>query len=323
MLFQVARVNPFFDESKKVMAPVSSSPYDRRISELRRRTRHKVRRRLLDSLASKNVQYAKIVSILDWVSALFRECERLHTHGAVPLAYARSLGPDRTIKRYMELALASCDEHGYPDFIVDGATLHVPQMRHNKDDMARAEAKWERERALVRERKRRQRARQSADRTPHRSPQKVPSEAICEMSRSDSSLREEDLKQDKDKSFDQLLEEAAARAEAVEHECSQGQEVEAAPMTSAQITEAAYREIEAERERVPARTLVAVPPLRGQLTKWGYRADLAARHRFTDNELALAVEKVERARTPLHNRAGAVVATILRWRTGKWERVAA
>ncbi len=304
------------------MATLKSTAYDRRIHELRQRTRHKVRRRLLDMLAAQKTPYVKIVSVLNWVSALFRECERLQTHGALPLAYARGLGPLRTIDRYLKAALTSVDPHGYPDFVIIGDTLHVPQMRHDKEDMARAEAAWK----ATRERRRlAQKARRKAARCQSNSLGLADTGTtghISGVKPTDSSLREEDLKQDKDKSFEQLMEEAVARAEAADaavgHECPQGQEAEPKPMSSAEITEAAYREIEAERAAAPVIVMAQVSPLRGQLTRWGYDAARAARHRFTERELALAVEKIEKARTPLSNRAGAVVATILRWRKGTW-----
>jgi hypothetical protein len=111
------------------------------------------------------------------------------------------------------------------------------------------------------------------------------------------------------------------QAEAVGVGCEQPQETEAElrARLSLERTEADARELEAERARSPVQPVAKAPPLRGQLTQWGYRPEWAARHRFTEHELAMAVEKIEAARTPLQNRAGAVVATILRWRTGQWQ----
>ena len=307
------------------MASVSSSPYDLRIQEYRSRVRHPVRRRLLNSLAAQRTPFNRIIGLMEWLGALMAECERTRTHGALPLAFARGLLSRRTFDRYLPILLAQVDTKGGHDFYIREDTLFISRLRCDEAHRLRAEARWAERRRYERDKKRAQRARkvaQTAQAAPNRMPQTPPSEASCEMSPRPTLFESRETRKTEDKSFDQLLEEAAARAEAVEHECSQGQEVEAAPMTSAEITEAAYREILAEREAEPVQTLVVVPPLRGQLTKWGYRADLAARHRFTDNELALAVEKVERARTPLGNRAGAVVATILKWRRGQWSRAA-
>lgn len=321
MLFQVARVNPFFDESKKVMVRPVTDLYHRRIDLLCKRIRHPTKRRLIRRLEAEKKSYAGILGILSWLDALFGECEKARNHGAVTIEKAKSFLSRTTYKRYVDILLRQTDDYGKPDFHLDEHFIHILNLRPSAQAKRAAEARWEAKRLYERDRKRAYRAAQSGQAAPSTSPQKVPSEAFCDLSPR-SLYESKDQDQDKD-SAGAKLDAMAERLERLEQEAvgsnePQGQEVELAPMTSAEITEAAYREIEAERERVPARTLVAVPPLRGQLTAWGYRADLAARHRFTDNELALAVEKVERARTPLGNRAGAVVATILKWRRGDW-----
>lgn len=70
------------------------------------------------------------------------------------------------------------------------------------------------------------------------------------------------------------------------------------------------------RERPAAKREVCRVPR--QLLDWGFRPAMAARHRLTEHELALGIETVLAARTPLFNKAGAVVAAALRYRSGQW-----
>jgi hypothetical protein len=123
----------------------------------------------------------------------------------------------------------------------------------------------------------------------------------------------------------------SARSESVEDVGRERPEVQRA-LTSLEITEAALaeerRDAEEAAKKVARQPHQQAPspvpktppePLPKTLERWGYRPALVAKHRFTERELNLAVEKVEAAKTPLGNRAGAVVATILRWRTGQWQ----
>jgi hypothetical protein len=304
------------------MARAYSTDYDLQVSELAERRKHPVARRIIGAMVQRGSPHSAILGVLDFVSAIFAACEKRRTHGHLALEHVTGLRPKRTLDRYMSLLLDLDDGEGGKDFYLVGGTLFVPHFRHSVADMKRAEAGWERTRQRRAEAQRKRRLAARCQTTPNTMAPTPTSEPFCEVKPSDSSLREENP-QDKDTAWAELcaLGERMEQAEAVGVGCEQPQETEAElrARLSLERTEAAARELEAERARSPVQPVAKAPPLRGQLTQWGYRPEWAARHRFTEHELAMAVEKIEAARTPLQNRAGAVVATILRWRTGQWQ----
>lgn len=323
--------------------------YAARCQELRIRTRHPVRRRLLDALIAVKAPFSRITGLLSLCSALFAEAERRRNHGAVPIDFARRLYHRRTLDRYLAILLAQDDGGGGRDFYLIDGTLHIPFLRHSVEDMQRAEARWTRARLLARHRKARQRERERA--CPSAQPDHAETpltggfEAVCEMSRSDSSLREEDLRKDKDirsslkGDLSQLSRiEALWQAEEAEtgaahtHADGDQQPDQTRVLSSLEVTERAAAEeralraadmAEMQRSRELESVAVPTPQARDstvaqRLSEWGYDARRAHSHRFTAAELNRAVRKVERARTSLSNRAGAVVNAILRQRSGEW-----